>query len=1140
MKKITAIAICLVAAGTFLFLQCQNFTMPSSSSKTAETGNVAVSFSAGRAALSPADMDFTDYEFIFKQNGTLVSSSDKVKGNDFVFTLTTGKGYTLEVNCYVGSKSPGNLAATGTSGSFDITSSGASVLVSLTGRLSGGAQGRFTYAIDFPADAAVSELYLMNSEDAKIQLSRDGAAGMVAGSKELDAGWYFLIARLVNGKTAAGYANGVVIYPGQSTHFEKTFNENEFVIPPNTGPDVSVWHGFNVKGNSHYSMDNYIAGNAVGTAMDVYIDNQGGIYADVLKLKASGAGGYAEGTVIMTYPITQAGTYTLSMWYWVEPGNETANFYWQNTGGRYGTGPEAWQVFGGYGLDGTVPVSGGWHEYRESLLLRAGEEIGILARSQLDGAGLRDAVVYIRDIAVACKDIPIELSPATFNLAVGRTKTLTTNFANEDVQWTTSSLDIAGINNGIVTANSAGTATITAISKFDSTNKATAVVTVVAKNSKTIALTFDDGPHPVDTPKFLDVLAQKGAKATFFTIGYLVDAYPNIIRNIVNAGHEIGNHTYTHNESYADWWDLNKNNLPAGHNPMSPPEDYSELIMQRDENGIRKELIMTQNAVAKATAGSNPGSIVPTVMRSTALLYSSSDPWGQKEQHMSEELQFDDMLVQVAAGMGLALIDTTKHAEGDYDWNEAINTGSDAVVARVKELATDWGILLLHDGGVPERAVTRARVLDALPRILDWLHDEGYEVLSVSELVTKRNAGTLKPGEIYYKFSDAAQFEQGGKAGATVITLPQSSYTINGVGGTLSLTASVSGDFNRNVYWYSDNISVAKVGYSGNTVTVTAVGPGTATIRAAAANKSAAAEITVKVLFTTATNWLASPLNLPGHDGFAWSAGSPDRYFGSRAQTSVDDAYKPGDGYSHNKVLRLAPSEPGGYYYEHMVGGSLALNYEIPYDGEYTITMDALIDPANMSNSGEALAFVWWAANPAVEWKEVIRHGSVTTGTWMNGITGTVTLTKGTTIGLLTRDKGDGKDLKGATVYLRNFKLSMTGAVNDIIYITSTPTQVGDLGGIRFEWDNSGLNLIATGGNLTVNRGEKIQLTGPAAESYQWYVDGKAVTGANGAEFLFDTTKPDFAQPKTYNVALRARSLSGNYAMGDSVAITVK
>ena len=64
--------------------------------------------------------------------------------------------------------------------------------------------------------------------------------------------------------------------------------------------------------------------------------------------------------------------------------------------------------------------------------------------------------------------------------------------------------------------------------------------------AKYIALTFDDGPYPVDTPLLLDALAELHVPATFFLIGRDAAAWPDLARRISAAGHEIGNHTMTH------------------------------------------------------------------------------------------------------------------------------------------------------------------------------------------------------------------------------------------------------------------------------------------------------------------------------------------------------------------------------------------------------------------------------------------------------------------------------------------------------------------------------------------------------------------------------------------------------------------
>lgn len=61
-----------------------------------------------------------------------------------------------------------------------------------------------------------------------------------------------------------------------------------------------------------------------------------------------------------------------------------------------------------------------------------------------------------------------------------------------------------------------------------------------------IALTFDDGPHPKNTEKILDILDRYNVKATFFIVGVNAKNYPNTLKQVAERGHEIGNHTYSH------------------------------------------------------------------------------------------------------------------------------------------------------------------------------------------------------------------------------------------------------------------------------------------------------------------------------------------------------------------------------------------------------------------------------------------------------------------------------------------------------------------------------------------------------------------------------------------------------------------
>ncbi|MGI5920439.1 MAG: polysaccharide deacetylase family protein [Syntrophomonadaceae bacterium] len=72
------------------------------------------------------------------------------------------------------------------------------------------------------------------------------------------------------------------------------------------------------------------------------------------------------------------------------------------------------------------------------------------------------------------------------------------------------------------------------------------VITGIKTSQKVVALTFDDGPDPDNTPVLLDVLKKHKAQATFFVIGTKGEKYPSILKRIAREGHEIGNHGYTH------------------------------------------------------------------------------------------------------------------------------------------------------------------------------------------------------------------------------------------------------------------------------------------------------------------------------------------------------------------------------------------------------------------------------------------------------------------------------------------------------------------------------------------------------------------------------------------------------------------
>lgn len=112
-----------------------------------------------------------------------------------------------------------------------------------------------------------------------------------------------------------------------------------------------------------------------------------------------------------------------------------------------------------------------------------------------------------------------------------------------------------------------------------------------------VAITFDDGPHPQNTPRLLDILRKRNVKATFYVIGKNVDMYPEITRRIVAEGHEIGNHTYTH-------------------------PNLTKLSQQ----AVRNELNKTTAAIARVT-GVRPRTMRPPY----GALYQSQRSWIHQE-----------------------------------------------------------------------------------------------------------------------------------------------------------------------------------------------------------------------------------------------------------------------------------------------------------------------------------------------------------------------------------------------------------------------------------------------------------------------------------------------------------------------------
>lgn len=204
-----------------------------------------------------------------------------------------------------------------------------------------------------------------------------------------------------------------------------------------------------------------------------------------------------------------------------------------------------------------------------------------------------------------------------------------------------------------------------------------------------IALTFDDGPDPVWTPKILDLLKLEDVKATFFIIGANGQANPALVRQIVAEGHDIGNHSFTHP------------NLGV------VPNKITVL-----------ELNATQRLIESLTG------------RSTRLF--RAPYFGDAEPSTPDEVS------PTVQAQNLGYISVGLHLDPD-DWKLKNDDGSartaDDLVRKTLDAAAittpeERGqIVLLHDGGG-----NRTATVEALPRIIHELKNKGDKFVTVSEL----------------------------------------------------------------------------------------------------------------------------------------------------------------------------------------------------------------------------------------------------------------------------------------------------------------------------------------------------------------------------------------------------------------------
>ena len=201
------------------------------------------------------------------------------------------------------------------------------------------------------------------------------------------------------------------------------------------------------------------------------------------------------------------------------------------------------------------------------------------------------------------------------------------------------------------------------------------VITVVKTSEKAVALTFDDGPDPDRTPAVLEALRKHNVRATFFVVGYRAEKYPELLQQIAAQGHEIANHSYSHN--YASF-KSNKTDV------------------------FQEEIDKTDSLIQKLTS-------------QTSILF--RPPGGY----------LSDNLVEFTKQKGLTIAYWTWQQDSK-DWKVG-NSGTSIANHIIKNIGPGQ-IILLHDGA--NNGLQTAQAVDIL---LTRLISEGYRFVTMSELI---------------------------------------------------------------------------------------------------------------------------------------------------------------------------------------------------------------------------------------------------------------------------------------------------------------------------------------------------------------------------------------------------------------------
>jgi len=196
--------------------------------------------------------------------------------------------------------------------------------------------------------------------------------------------------------------------------------------------------------------------------------------------------------------------------------------------------------------------------------------------------------------------------------------------------------------------------------------------------SRVLALTYDDGPNDPDTWRTLEVLERHAVKATFFLIGQFVQQKPEIARALVAAGHAIGNHTWSH----------------------------PNLIFTPKAE-VRRQLELGRQAILDATG------MKPTLFR---------PPFGGRR----------PATLRTARDLGLVPVMWNVTC---YDWKAK---SAEKIVARAERQIRGGDVILLHDGAHVRMGANRSRTVEASDRILTRYKAEGYEFVTVPEMMERQ------------------------------------------------------------------------------------------------------------------------------------------------------------------------------------------------------------------------------------------------------------------------------------------------------------------------------------------------------------------------------------------------------------------